>query len=527
MLQEAYTKFTRLKVDALKEELAMLREEEALIKDAGANKIAFLKKILRKIPMGVFIATPDKIIWVNSYLEQIAGYSYSELISWGPEEFRRAFHQEDFTILQKMFADLLNGEESAVGEFRLQSKDGSWHWYHITSSVLMFQHGATIEGIRSELSGHSSDPKILFDSGDEIYLPKILGTLVNIDDRKEVEISLSQSKVQYKKLVSNLPDSILLVKNKEIIYVNKPGADVLGYSEDELLKQPLTLIIPKKFEYMFDDILISQNSKRISMEKEIEIISKSGKRKTVRIRRSIITLEGESVIMSVFTDITGIKTHESLKQYSKDYLISQEEERNKISRELDDNPLQLLNSALSNIKLCESQAEENQLSGIDDIERLLNTAITDIKNISYSMHPRILRNCGLVEAARKLLLELEMRTSIKTSLVNDGFPKLLSDEINIHLYRILQESLNNIEKHSKADSVELNFSCQNGNLLLKIKDNGCSFKMRDDFRFNKEKISFGLRNMKERAGLMNGSLSVRSVPFQGTEIFVSVPYNIV
>jgi two-component system NarL family sensor kinase len=208
----------------------------------------------------------------------------------------------------------------------------------------------------------------------------------------------------------------------------------------------------------------------------------------------------------------------------------QEEEHRHISRELHDGIVQILVSikySLEATAIFLMQNKQEKPKPLADAETNLNTAIQEVRRISHHLHPRVLDELGLSAAIASLAKDFSKQTQLDISVNKPKLRKLLPDDINTSLYRVVQESLINIEKHAQATHVSIDLSIENKWLTLSITDNGVGFT-----RSNKNKHSvpiesfgIGLRNLTERIEYHCGQLKVCTSK-EGTRIVASIPSHV-
>ena len=195
-----------------------------------------------------------------------------------------------------------------------------------------------------------------------------------------------------------------------------------------------------------------------------------------------------------------------------------------ISREIHDNinlSLTLAKLNLNTINWGEKQKSESLITASVD---LLSEAINDLSDISKSMNPEIISNQGLINAIEKEITRIERTGHFKIYFAITGDPIYMDAQKELVVFRIIQESINNIIKHAKASQIEIELYFNNDRLGLTIIDNGNGFSM-DTFDNNPDrKHKAGLKNMRTRATMFNGDLTIKSKPGAGTNIFVTIPY---
>lgn len=197
-------------------------------------------------------------------------------------------------------------------------------------------------------------------------------------------------------------------------------------------------------------------------------------------------------------------------------ITAEENERQELGRELHDNIQQILVSArmfLSMIK--KENTPEPGYSFLQQTNQMILTAINEIRNLSHSMIAPFLEKTTLKEAIEKLIFNTTSTSGIKISMEAIGLDEeKLPEKLRLTVYRIIQEQFINILKYAKASAVVLKLVQENENLILTLHDNGVGFDT------SKKAEGIGLMNIKTRATLFNGEVTIRSSPGQGFELFV-------
>jgi len=218
--------------------------------------------------------------------------------------------------------------------------------------------------------------------------------------------------------------------------------------------------------------------------------------------------------------------YEMRRELMKKIITAQEEERQRISRELHDVTGQCLSSLKIGLKSIEScfSSPEAKLK-LEEFRNLLNKSLDEIHTLSVELRPPLLSDFGLFKAIEDLVNKLSINFSIKINYNIDDSLKnqRLEPMLEIGIYRIVQEAISNIEKHSKATEVKINFEKEDNNLILSIEDNGIGFSY-EYISLNKSGRShIGLIGMKERAEILGGKLEIISCHQKGTKIIMEVP----
>jgi signal transduction histidine kinase len=193
-------------------------------------------------------------------------------------------------------------------------------------------------------------------------------------------------------------------------------------------------------------------------------------------------------------------------------ITAQEKEREEIGGELHDNVNQILASARLYLGLAKRDLKE-PIKFLEQTDNLIFSAIGEIRSLSHSLIPPSLNESELKEALENLVNMVSAGGSLKVHMNLDGFSEDdTSDKLKLTIYRIVQEQFNNILKHAKASNIYLTLAHQDGSLQLTIRDDGRGFdKM-------KKTEGVGLMNMRTRASLFNGAMSIESKPGDGCEL---------
>ncbi len=203
---------------------------------------------------------------------------------------------------------------------------------------------------------------------------------------------------------------------------------------------------------------------------------------------------------------------------------AQEEERKRVAREIHDGPAQsmanvvlrteIVEKMLKNERILEAQME------LHELKEMVRLSLAEVRRIIFDLRPMALDDLGLVPTLQKYLQTYEERTKQSVDLVVFGKEQSLKSSVKAAIFRLIQECLNNVEKHSKAKIVQVKLEFMQENLHLVVKDDGVGFDMNDRAATS---TSFGLLGMKERAQLLEGTMEVQSTLGQGTKVMFHIP----
>ncbi len=243
-------------------------------------------------------------------------------------------------------------------------------------------------------------------------------------------------------------------------------------------------------------------------------------------RVSVNSSDELSVLADEFNSMTDqlSKTRQSRDNLIKKLISSQEEERKRIARELHDNTGQSLSTLMLSLHLLEKSGSEDEFKQkAEEFRNLLRQTINQVRFVSWQLSPTPLDKLGLVDAVHSFVKKYEETAGWGVNLHTRGLDNVnLPPEVEINIYRVIQEALTNISRHAQAESVDISISKDRNTLELTIEDDGIGF---DPAGFNQEngpKITLGLNTMKERVGLLGGSLDITSEAGKGTRIKVII-----
>jgi signal transduction histidine kinase len=198
----------------------------------------------------------------------------------------------------------------------------------------------------------------------------------------------------------------------------------------------------------------------------------------------------------------------------------QEQERQRLSRELHDGLGQHILAIKMKLERAEKANPEMKQQIIDEAKNLLTAASREVVSMSENLMPPVLTQFGLISAIENLCDEIRSGKDISIKFSFNEIPENCDNNTKIYLYRIIQEALNNIVKHAEATKVEVNFWFENNIIKLIIADNGKGFDASQ-----KRRSGNGIYNMNDRAEILGGTFHIISASGKGTRIEVMLKIN--
>ena len=250
-------------------------------------------------------------------------------------------------------------------------------------------------------------------------------------------------------------------------------------------------------------------------------------RPAYRTRTKELAAVNESLVVEVSERMHTEQSLEAgrreLRQLASQLLRVQEEERRRISRDLHDDVNQRLALLAIDLEGIARQHSPTPLHLETDIRSILNRVAElseDVRHLAYQYHPSILDDLGLPIAMQRLVDDFVARNNIEGTLTCTDVPEVLPQPIATCLYRVTQESLNNVMRHAKASRIEIGLSRSRFGLTITITDNGVGFPSE---RSRNGSEGLGLLSMKERVALVDGTFSIESAVGKGTQVQATVP----
>jgi two-component system, NarL family, sensor kinase len=201
----------------------------------------------------------------------------------------------------------------------------------------------------------------------------------------------------------------------------------------------------------------------------------------------------------------------------------QEQTLRTISQEIHDNVGQVLSLAKLNLNTLDIEGGINKEQKIESSIQLVSKAINDLRDLSRSLNGDKIADLGLQDAIDNELKIIQNTGQFKTQLLVTGEPYKLLPQNEMVLFRIVQESLNNVVKHSKAKTIVVDMEYAAQHFRLAITDDGAGF---DALHLEAMDTGIGLNNMKNRASLIGALFSIQSAPDSGTSVMIELPHSI-
>lgn len=351
----------------------------------------------------------------------------------------------------------------------------------------------------------------------------------DITDKKLAEEEISKERNLSDSVINSLPGIFYLVnKSGQFLRWNKNLETVTGFSETEILeKRTINFVEFDSLQtFLENETKVFKNG---STEIEAYLITKSKIKIPYFFTGKYIYYDNQACLVGIGIDISARKLAELELQKLNEQLRNltsylnqvREEERTGIAREIHDELGQQLTGLKMDISwLNKFLGDEKEIVSqkMKDMLGLVNETIKTVRRISSDLRPGILDDLGLIAALDWQSKEWQKRSGIQINFESNVETIELSKEFSIGIFRIYQESLNNIIKHSKANKVETKLKLLNNKVYLSVNDNGVGF----DINAQKDEKSFGIIGMRERILMLGGKINIKSENNKGTLIEIEL-----
>ena len=348
------------------------------------------------------------------------------------------------------------------------------------------------------------------------------------------EAALKESEQKYSTMVEDALIGVYIIKDGIIEFANDKLAEIYGYEKNELFgMQSLDLVHPEDRAMIREMRTKRLSGENVPSEYEIRGLKKNGDTIWVMRSFSLINYRGGPAISGIVSDMTKRhKAEEALRESGKELRIlsnqllsAEEKERKRMARDLHDGIGQALSaikfSVENSLRQLRNEADHRELKSLEAVIPLTQKTIEEVRRIVKDLRPSILDDLGILATINWFCREFQnvyagIRIKTKIYVQESDIPSPLKTVI----YRILQEALNNVAKHSRASLVQLKLDKSGNRIDLQIQDNGLGFDLAKTISLKPSQRGFGLASMRERAELSGAAFEIVSSNGKGTVIRV-------
>ena len=490
-------------------ELAKSEAERKHAVPAVRASEAKYRMLIDNLPNVVFKGYKDgSVDFFDDKIESLTGYN-RETFNSRKMKWTDIVVDDDIEKMKKTFIKALKTDRSYVREYRIGTSTGEILWVQEGSQIICNEEG-------------------------EIEF--ISGAFLDITERRRAEEVVRESEAKYRLLIDTLPNVVFKgYKDGSVDFIDNKIEQLTGYKKEDFNSRHMNLtdiVVEEDAERMQKYFTEALKTKK-SYVREFSIRIKTGEILWLQEGSQIVCNEEGEVefISGAFLNITKRKraeealqkAHNELKRLSCRTMVSQEQERTAIARELHDELGQVLTALrmdslwmASRLDQKDPKAAERALAMCD----LILKTIADVKSMALRLRPKVLDDLGLIAALDWYTDDFEKRTGIPCIFEHPNVVDL-DDIAATAAYRIAQEALTNVIRHSSATHVNVTLQSEEDMLTLAVMDNGRGFNMMK----LAESEGLGLVGMRERATLAAGTLEIESLRAKGTRVYLRLPHG--
>lgn len=453
--------------------------------------------------VGISVTLPSgKILEANNAYAQMYGYeSPRELIEEVSNIKQLYVHKSDREKVLKSLCEDGKMEESEIEVFR---RDGSKFFVLVTANEV-----------------RDADGNLIYNQA----------THIDLTDRKKTEEKARNASLYSRSLIEASLDPLITINSDgKITDVNMSTEEITGVSREELIGSDFS-------GYFANHQQASRGYKLVFSQGYVKnypltILNKDGHKIDVLFNASVFrNVSGEiQGVLAAARDITELKRMEEellnskklLENLNQHLIEVRENERSEIALNLHDDLGQRLTAINLDVAWLKGRVgvqTQTVINKFNDISKMINETIDGLKEISSFLRPAILYDLGIVTAIEWQLRSMEKISGIKCDFIHVLGDHKINDRTSLILYRVLQESLTNVVRHSGATTVKVSLNVTNNEAVLSIEDNG---KGIDAAKIN-ALTSMGITGIKERVASVSGKVTIYGKKNKGTTVLVKVP----
>ena len=344
-------------------------------------------------------------------------------------------------------------------------------------------------------------------------------------------VHLDAARARYFDLYDLAPVGYCTLSEKGLILeANLTSANLLGVSRGVLVQKPISRFILEEDQYIY-----YLHLKKLSVYGELQacelrMVRQDKTHFWARLEAAVTQdAVGKRVFRVVFSDINDRKNaDEKIHTLSQSLMQAQERERHLISCELHDTIAQNLSALKINNNLIYNDipmtfpALREKLAASSNL--LLETIVA-VRNLAYDLRLPGLKEMGLLKSLQMYCAEASENGNVKFDFQSSGMSAIeMKNDIGIHIYRLIQECMNNIRKHAEANHATILLLGSSPNIIIHIRDNGKGFDVKAQELSSVATKRMGIRSMQERVNMIHGSMIIHSQPMKGTQVSIKIPF---
>jgi len=478
------------------------------------NLVEIYSSFIRYSSEGIYLYEMNQPTSVDLPVdEQIHLMYHSGYLRTCNDAFARMYGHNNATAMEGLTMAAMHGSDNNPDNISLL-RDFITSGYRIMNQITKeTDKDGSILYISNNVVGITENGKLL----------RTWGSQSNITQQVLAQERIEESEKRYRLIFKTNPVPLIIFKDDDltILDVNQASCKLFGYTQKEFTSINVGSLR--------DSITTTtdQESFRIMMQHpthitEMMLKAKSGRLIPADVKFDKIEHRGTPAFLVAFTDLTAAKSAE--KMVIQSLIEGADTERIRVAKEIHDSLGQNLTAVSLNLNSIEAP---QQVMGQKNAERFANglrflkSAIEESRNIAHNLMPKAIEDFGLVLSLHALFNQIEKTSDLKIDFYqNMGSEMRLDKQIELNLYRISQEALNNVLKHAGATEVFVQLILHPAEIIFTFEDNGKGF---DRSNTNTGKKGIGLKSITNRAIAMSGYADIDSSPGHGTIITIVIP----
>jgi PAS domain S-box-containing protein len=518
------------------------REQEELQKsqDALRESEALFRVLAENVPGVVYLCHNDdrySMIFLNDAIEQLVGFPASDFLA-DHISFIDLFHPDDATVIPPTVNSAIARRAPYHLTYRLKRKDGSYVWAEEYGQGVFDDKGSLkfLEGTIFDITEKRAAIDALRRSNEELEEQvqsrtqqlRMANRLLRGDYQRQLELTreLKASEEKFRVIIDANPAPVVIARldDSEIVYANERTAELLGTSQG--------LIVGRKTVDFYHNIAdrdqLRENLQRTGTLQghEIQLRRPDGKILWVNLSMRILDLDFGRCVLAMMIDVTQRREYDerfkSERRLLRRLLELHERDRQLIAYEIHDGFVQDVTGAIMFLQAATRKfpAGDSAPQELDKGVEILRNAINEARRLIDGLQPGVLEEQGVVEGVRYLAQQIKQMHGTDVELQIDVQFDRLAPSVEQAIYRIVQEGLNNVVKHSKSPRARVVISQRTDALVIKVEDWGVGFNT-----LTTRSRRYGLTGIRDRARLLGGKAKIRSEPGVGTRLRVKLPLN--
>ncbi len=373
---------------------------------------------------------------------------------------------------------------------------------------------------------------------DEVELLVAIGNQIGVavenarlyEQERRVAEQLRTSEERYRELFQNAHDAIWVHDTDgNIVSANAAAARLTGYGVEELCHMNVKSFLSEESLNLAKEVRTKLlDGVPVVQPYEQKLITKEGAEVILKLTTSVVEVNGNPIgFQHIARDVTQEKQmQESLRFYLRQISMAQEEERKRIARELHDDTIQalvVLARELDDIASSQKGLSEYKKILLDILRDRVNDIMAGVRRLSQDLRPPALDRLGLIPALEWLASDIERHSELKIKVKTYGISRRFPPEVELMLFRVVQEALRNVWRHSEVTSATVILVLSEKKIEITIVDNGKGFDIPETMDDLVRHGKLGLAGMQERIRLIGGSLKIESKPGRGTTVVIEAP----